>query len=92
MRKSKGTINCLISIMSAITRCLVMLLIYIFYRALKYEQESSSDSEDLEVMSVEDNSNKWDCESILSTYSTLYNHPRLIEEPQVCTKILSNHT
>lgn len=27
---------------------------------------------------------KWDCESILSTYSNLYNHPRLIEEPKVC--------
>lgn len=26
---------------------------------------------------------KWDCESILTTYSNLYNHPRLIEEPKV---------
>jgi len=28
------------------------------------------------------NKSQWDCESILSTYSTLYNHPKLIEEPQ----------
>lgn len=26
---------------------------------------------------------KWDCQSILSTYSNIYNHPKLIEEPQV---------
>ena len=25
---------------------------------------------------------KWDCESILSTYSNIYNHPKLISEPQ----------
>lgn len=25
--------------------------------------------------------NRWDCESILSTYSTLYNHPTVIREP-----------
>merc|ERR1712071_602296 len=24
---------------------------------------------------------KWDCESILSTYSNIYNHPKLISEP-----------
>lgn len=24
---------------------------------------------------------KWDCESILSTYSNIYNHPKLITEP-----------
>ena len=24
---------------------------------------------------------RWDCESILSTYSNLYNHPTLIREP-----------
>ena len=26
---------------------------------------------------------KWDCETILSTYSNLYNHPKVIEEPKV---------
>ena len=24
---------------------------------------------------------RWDCESILSTYSNIYNHPKLITEP-----------
>lgn len=28
---------------------------------------------------------KWDCESILSTYSNIYNHPKLIKEPPVST-------
>lgn len=30
---------------------------------------------------------KWDCESILSTYSNLYNHPKLIVEPKKEKKI-----
>ncbi|NXC14173.1 LTV1 protein, partial [Corythaeola cristata] len=30
---------------------------------------------------VEEPKEKWDCESILSTYSNLYNHPTLIKEP-----------
>ncbi|CAH1977533.1 unnamed protein product [Acanthoscelides obtectus] len=33
---------------------------------------------------------KWDCESILSTYSNLYNHPKLICEPKVGNHTLSN--
>jgi len=28
-------------------------------------------------------SEKWDCESIISTYSNIYNHPKLIEEQKV---------
>jgi len=28
-------------------------------------------------------SEKWDCESIISTYSNIYNHPKLIDEPRV---------
>lgn len=28
-------------------------------------------------------SEKWDCESIISTYSNLYNHPKLIDEPKM---------
>lgn len=34
-------------------------------------------------LEVEDETQKkWDCESILSTYSNCYNHPKLIEEPK----------
>jgi len=28
-------------------------------------------------------SENWDCESIISTYSNIYNHPKLIDEPKV---------
>ena len=38
---------------------------------------------DTEIIKVEERGGeKWDCESILSTYSTLYNHPKLISEPK----------
>ena len=32
---------------------------------------------------------KWDCESIISTYSNMYNHPKLIEEPSIKRKVSS---
>ena len=32
---------------------------------------------------------KWDCESIISTYSNIYNHPKLIEEPSIKKKVSS---
>lgn len=45
-------------------------------------QEVSSDEEEMVELEVEDETQKkWDCESILSTYSNCYNHPKLIEEP-----------
>ena len=43
------------------------------------------DDEDArEVIVVEDNEkeDRFDCESIISTYSNLYNHPKLISEPR----------
>lgn len=46
-------------------------------------QEVSSDEEEMVELEVEDDTQKkWDCESILSTYSNCYNHPKLIEEPR----------
>jgi len=43
---------------------------------------SSSEDEDLEKLTVDAREkDKWDCESILSTYSNIYNHPKLISEP-----------
>lgn len=45
-------------------------------------EDSDSEDEGLVKMSVEmPNKDRWDCESILSTYSNLYNHPRTIKEP-----------
>lgn len=52
-------------------------------RIKKFENEINSDDDmvDMEV-SEEDKQKKWDCESILSTYSNIYNHPKLINEPR----------
>ncbi|XP_071965271.1 protein LTV1 homolog [Antedon mediterranea] len=43
--------------------------------------DSDSNDEELENVVVEPPKEKWDCESILSTYSNLYNHPKTIKEP-----------
>ncbi|XP_050296691.1 protein LTV1 homolog [Anthonomus grandis grandis] len=48
----------------------------------RLEKLQESDSEG-EVQYVEINEpEKWDCETILSTYSNLYNHPKIIKEPR----------
>nr|SVE73647.1 EOG090X08PQ [Daphnia atkinsoni] len=44
----------------------------------KYESDDDRDSSSSEG----EQERKWDCESILSTYSNIYNHPKLISEPQ----------
>jgi len=50
---------------------------------VKEQLERDSDEESIEEMKyVEvDEREKWDCETILSTYSNLYNHPKIIKEP-----------
>ncbi|XP_013165510.1 PREDICTED: protein LTV1 homolog [Papilio xuthus] len=53
-------------------------------------QEIEEESEE-EMMTVEvEPKERWDCETILSTYSNLYNHPKLIEEPKKPKKIAIN--
>lgn len=48
-----------------------------------FENLSSTESgEDLVEVEVPEGE-KWDCQSILSTYSDIYNHPKLITEPKV---------
>lgn len=43
---------------------------------------SESEEDDLEELVVSTRAkDKWDCESIISTYSNIYNHPKLIPEP-----------
>ncbi|XP_039294043.1 protein LTV1 homolog isoform X2 [Nilaparvata lugens] len=42
-----------------------------------YSDESDEEFDRIEVQKKPE----WDCESILSTHSNLYNHPKLIEEP-----------
>lgn len=52
-------------------------------RVKKIMEEDSSEEEMVEL-EVEDDApdKKWDCESVLSTYSNVYNHPKLIAEPR----------
>uniref|UniRef100_A0A182RLP6 Protein LTV1 homolog n=1 Tax=Anopheles funestus TaxID=62324 RepID=A0A182RLP6_ANOFN len=57
-------------------------------RLSQLEAEQSEDEVDMEVEDSEEK--KWDCESILSTYSNIYNHPKLIQEPRKARKILIN--
>ncbi|NXY91556.1 LTV1 protein, partial [Alcedo cyanopectus] len=44
-------------------------------------EESEEEKEEIIAVVIEEPKEKWDCESILSTYSNLYNHPTLIKEP-----------
>ncbi|XP_072750748.1 protein LTV1 homolog isoform X2 [Anoplolepis gracilipes] len=48
---------------------------------------SSSEDDNLEQLVVDAREkDKWDCESILSTYSNIYNHPKLIPDPPKYSK------
>ena len=55
-------------------------------------ERSDDEEEELEEIEVEEKGEKWDCESVLSTYSTLYNHPKLISEPKPHKIQLSSKT
>ena len=56
------------------------------------EDDDDEEEADLVYMKCEEKGEKWDCESILSTYSTLYNHPKLISEPKSNKIQLSSKT
>ncbi|XP_063968102.1 protein LTV1 homolog [Lytechinus pictus] len=45
------------------------------------EEEEDEEKEEKINLYIEEKKEEWDCESILSTYSTLYNHPTTIKEP-----------
>ena len=45
------------------------------------DNENDDNAEEFEKY-AEPEKEKWDCESIISTYSNLYNHPKLITEPK----------
>src|SRR6185437_16433926 len=51
------------------------------------EEDSFANEEFVEV-DVEKKKRKWDCESILSNCSTLYNHPTLIGLPEKVIMVL----
>lgn len=44
-------------------------------------EEDEEEKEEMETIVIEEPAEKWDCESILSTYSNLYNHPQIIKDP-----------
>lgn len=52
-------------------------------RMVKIQQEEEEKPEEMVILEVSDDENKkvWDCESILSTYSNIYNHPKVIDVP-----------
>ena len=50
--------------------------------ARRYEiVEEGEGEEDIEYLKVDKKRDNWDCETIVSTYSNLENHPSLIDEP-----------
>ncbi|XP_043525037.1 protein LTV1 homolog isoform X2 [Frieseomelitta varia] len=60
-------------------------------KILDKEYSSSEDEGSLEELVVDAREkDKWDCESIISTYSNIYNHPKLISEPKHPQKIKIN--
>ncbi|XP_043802292.1 protein LTV1 homolog [Apis laboriosa] len=60
-------------------------------KILENEYSSSEDEDSLEELIVNAREkDKWDCESIISTYSNIYNHPKLISEPKHPQKIKVN--
>ncbi|KAM6324128.1 protein LTV1 homolog [Aegotheles albertisi] len=54
-------------------------------------EESEEEKEEIVAVVIEEPKEKWDCESILSTYSNLYNHPTLIKEPSKPKQIKVSH-
>lgn len=49
---------------------------------IRDEEDSASDEDILMPIDVDEEKERWDCETILSTYSNLENHPRLIRARQ----------
>lgn len=45
------------------------------------EEEEDEEEETMETVVIEAPEEKWDCETIISTYSNIYNRPKVIEEP-----------
>jgi len=52
------------------------------HRYSKIEEKNDNENHDeMAEITKEEPQVKWDCESIISTYSTLYNHPKMIKDP-----------
>lgn len=46
------------------------------------EEDEEEEEEELETVVLGPPEEKWDCETIISTYSNIYNRPKVIEEPK----------
>ncbi|XP_062304171.1 protein LTV1 homolog [Osmerus eperlanus] len=57
------------------------------------EDEEDEDEQEMETLIIEAPAEKWDCETIISTYSNLYNRPKIIADPPKTKPIrVSNRT
>ncbi|XP_038568229.1 protein LTV1 homolog [Micropterus salmoides] len=45
------------------------------------EEEDDGEEEEMETVVIEAPEEKWDCETIISTYSNIYNRPKVIKDP-----------
>lgn len=45
-----------------------------------YEKDEPNNNNEMTEITKKEPQVKWDCESIISTYSTLYNHPKMIQD------------
>uniref|UniRef100_A0A3P8VMM4 Protein LTV1 homolog n=1 Tax=Cynoglossus semilaevis TaxID=244447 RepID=A0A3P8VMM4_CYNSE len=45
------------------------------------EEDEDEEEEEMETVVVEAPEEKWDCETIISTYSNIYNRPKVIKDP-----------
>lgn len=50
-------------------------------------EEEDEEEEELQTLVIEAPDEKWDCETIISTYSNIYNRPKVIQEPQKAKQI-----
>ncbi|XP_034073631.1 protein LTV1 homolog [Gymnodraco acuticeps] len=46
------------------------------------EDDDEDEEEEMETVVIKGPEEKWNCETIISTYSNIYNRPKLIQEPQ----------
>jgi len=49
--------------------------------SLREEEEDDEEEQEMETLVIEAPAEKWDCETIISTYSNIYNRPKLIKDP-----------
>ncbi|XP_029012829.1 protein LTV1 homolog [Betta splendens] len=45
------------------------------------EEDEEEEEEQMEIVVMEAPEEKWDCETIISTYSNIYNRPKIIKDP-----------